>query len=143
MLRFTTLLGLRIIARIGTLVLAPFVAMPSHAGPIDVGVWYEFTFTDAGVPAVGCFPNDPDGNFGIPSSGTPTTFLDAPPWTITVPDVGALLTVTDAFLSGDRFEIFDFGVSIGLTSPAAEQVDTGDDPVPSLAILRRVMASSP
>ena len=45
-----------------------------------------------------------------------------------------LLTVTDAFSSGDRFELRDFGASIGFTSvPAAPQVDCGDDPVVCLA----------
>ena len=41
-----------------------------------------------------------------------------------------MLTVTDAFTSGDRFELFDFGASIGLTSlpSAAAVVDCGDDP---------------
>jgi hypothetical protein len=46
---------------------------------------------------------------------------------------GSTLTVTDAFLSGDRFEIFDFGVSVGFTSAFVADVDCGDDPVPCLA----------
>jgi hypothetical protein len=37
------------------------------------------------------------------------------------------------FTSGDRFEIFDFGVSLGLTSLPALDVDCGDDPVPCFA----------
>ena len=47
----------------------------------------------------------------------------------------AALTVTDAFTSGDRFQLFDFGASIGLTSlpSAAAIVDCGDDPAVCLA----------
>lgn len=102
------------------------------AGPIAANTWYEFAFTDVGVTATGCDPADPAGPFCIPSGGTPTQFLDAPPWTFAG---SATLTVTDAFSSGDRFEIFDFGVSIGLTSPpaAVAVVDCGDDPVVCLA----------
>jgi hypothetical protein len=110
------------------------VAPVSFAGLILPGTWYEFGFTDVGVPATGCFPDDPGGNFCIPSSGTPTQFLDAPPWTFTAASA-ATLTVTDAFASGDRFEVFDLGVSIGLTSlpTATALIDCGDDPVVCLA----------
>jgi hypothetical protein len=108
---------------------------PASAGPIATGDWLEFGFTDVGALATGCDPADPAGPFCISSSGTPTNPLDAPPWTFTAPGGGVQLTVTDAFLSGDRFQLFDFGVSIGLTSlPAAGiAVDCGDDPVPCLA----------
>jgi hypothetical protein len=41
--------------------------------------------------------------------------------------------VTDAFTSGDQFEILDFGAPIGLTSLPVGGVDCGDDPVPCLA----------
>jgi PEP-CTERM motif len=120
--------------RILGLSLAFFVATPAWAGPITIGDWYEFSFMGPGIPAAGCFPADPAGPFCAPSSGTPTTFLDAPPWTFAAPAEGASLTVTDAFQSGDRFEIFDFGLSIGLTSlTGGLLVDCGDDPVPCLA----------
>lgn len=111
------------------------VAPALSAGPILSDVWFEFGFTDAGVAATGCDPADPAGAFCIPSSGTPTEFLDAPPWTFAASAAGATLTVTDAFLSGDQFELFDFGASIGLTSPpaAAALVDCGDDPEICLA----------
>jgi PEP-CTERM motif-containing protein len=104
------------------------------AAPIASGVFLEFGFGDAGVAATGCDPADPSGSFCIPSSGTLTQFAPAPPWTFLAAS-GATLTVTDAFISGDRFEIFDFGASIGLTSaPAASGgVDCGDDPVVCLA----------
>lgn len=108
-------------------------ATPAFAGPIVVDTYYEFGFTDAGTSATGCDPDDPAGPFCIPSSGTPTTFLDAPAWTFTSGATGSTLSVTDAFLSGDRFQIFDFGASIGLTSMFVADTDCGDDPVPCLA----------
>ena len=88
----------------------------------------EFSFREAGVQARGCDPADPAGDFCIPSSGTPTDFLPAPPWEFAADAGGATLTVTDAFTSGDRFELFDFGVSIGLTSAPSSDIDCGDDP---------------
>jgi len=108
------------------------LATPSFAGPISLDVFYEFSFTDAGVTAAGCSPDDPLGDFCIPSSGTPTSFLDAPPWTF-ASSVASVLTVTDAFQSGDQFEVFDFGTSLGLTSVPVAGIDCGDDPVPCLA----------
>jgi PEP-CTERM motif len=108
------------------------VIKPVEAAPLPIGVWTEFSFTVAGTPATGCFPDDPAGNFCIPSSGTPSTFLAGPPWTFTSP-VASLITVTDAFEAGDRFQLFDFGASIGLTSLPSGSADCGDDPVPCLA----------
>lgn len=115
-------------------VAAVLFSSPASAGPIVLGDWLQFGFSEAGTPATGCDPNDPAGPFCIPSSGTPTSFLDAPPWTFTAPADGATLTVTDVFASGDRFELFDFGISLGFTSlPAATTiVDCGDDPATCL-----------
>jgi hypothetical protein len=106
---------------------------PASAGPIPFDEWLQFGFTETGTPATGCDPADPAGPFCVPSSGTPSTFLDAPPWTFTASGAGATLRITDAFFSGDRFEIFDFGVSLGLTSLPTLDVDCGDDPVPCFA----------
>src|SRR5215813_8239350 len=103
-------------------------ARPASAGVISTGVFYEFAFATAGTPATGCDPADPAGPFCLDSSGTPTTFLDAPPWTFNAPSAGILLTVVDAFASGDRFQLFDFGASIGLTSVPAVGANCGDDP---------------
>jgi hypothetical protein len=86
-----------------------------------------------GTAAAGCDPADPAGAFCIPSSGTPTSFLDAPAWTFSAAAGGATLTVIDAFTSGDQFEIFDFGTSLGLTSLPGLGGDCGDDPVTCLA----------
>lgn len=116
-------------------VLAFSLTLATHlsASVISLGTYQEFGFTTAGVEATGCDPNDPSGPFCFESSGTVTVLLGAAPWTFVAPVGGAVLTVTDAFLSGDRFEIFDFGSSIGLTSVPVDNIDCGDDPVPCLA----------
>jgi len=107
-------------------------ATPAYSGAISLDTWYEFSFTDPGVPATGCAPDDPAGGFCLASSGTPTTFLDAPPWTFTTL-LGAVLTVTDAFDAGDQFEVFDFSTSLGVTSVPVGSGNCGDDPVSCLA----------
>jgi hypothetical protein len=109
-----------------------FTSSPALAGPILPNTFYEFSFTSPGVGALGCFPDDPLGDFCIPSSGTPTVFLDAPAWTFTA-GVGTSLTVTDAFETGDQFEVLDNGIPIGFTSVPDLGFDCGDDPVPCLA----------
>jgi len=107
------------------------LASSALGSPLTLGVWNQFGFSTAGTPATGCDPADPSGPFCLPSSGTPTTFLGAPPWTFNL--VGSsLLTVTDAFSVGDRFQIFDFGASLGLTSLPVGSSSCGDDPVPCL-----------
>jgi len=103
------------------------------ASLIPDGGYLQFAFTTAGVSATGCFPADPTGAVCLPSSGTPTTFAPAPPWTFTAPATGALFTVVDAFEAGDRFQVFDFGASLGLTSAPVGSADCGNDPVPCLA----------
>jgi hypothetical protein len=109
------------------------VATPASAGPIAVDTYYEFAFGPVGVDSTGCDPADPAGPICFESTGTPTTFADAPAWTFVSGGSGSTLTVTDAFASGDRFEIFDFGASIGFTSVSVDGSNCGDDPVPCLA----------
>jgi hypothetical protein len=108
-------------------------ARPVAASPINLETWYEFDIIGAG-PTLGCLPADPNGDFCIPSGGTPTSFAPAPAWTFTSLQPVAF-TVTDAFQSGDQFEIFDFGVSLGFTSAPAIRppVNCGSDPVTCLA----------
>jgi len=108
-------------------------ASVAGAGPIVPDTFYEFSYTGAAIAAMGCTPADPSAPFCIASFGTPTQFLDTPPWTFAAPAAGALLAVVDAFESGDRFEAFDFGASLGLTSAPGDPEDCGDDPVPCLA----------
>jgi len=120
----------------GTLVflvlIAISAAVPTKAGPVNFNTFYEFAFTGTGIPATGCDPADPAGPFCLDSSGTPTQFAPAPPWTFSSA-AGVLLTVTDAFQAGDRFQVFDFGASLGLTSLPVGSGDCGDDPLPCLA----------
>ena len=101
-------------------------------GPVVVdGMWYEWAQVSGVVS--GCSPADPAGPVCTPSSGSNSVFADAPPWTFTAPAGGAFLLVADAFLVGDRFEVFDFGFSIGLTSVPSTSGSCGDDPVPCMA----------
>jgi hypothetical protein len=108
-------------------------ARPVAAAPINLETWYEFDIIGTG-PTVGCLPADPAGDFCLPSGGTPTSFAPEPAWTFTSFQPVAF-TVTDAFQSGDQFEIFDFGVSLGFTSVPAIRppVSCGSDPVTCLA----------
>jgi len=112
--------------------LSAVLPVPAQAGAIAFDQFLEFGF-DGVAFATGCAPNDPGGSFCPPSSGTSTSFLDTPPWTFTAPSQGAVLTVTDAFLAGDRFQVFDSGADLGLTSAPSGNADCGDDPVPCLA----------
>lgn len=124
------------LAQAAALAAALLLASPgAQAGAIPLDTFLQFSFGAAGTAAKGCAPADPDGDFCVASSGTPTAFLDAPAWTFEAPVGGATLTVVDAFLSGDQFEIFDFGVSLGMTTSQIPRVelDCGDDPVVCLA----------
>ena len=110
-----------------------------HAGPVGLRTWYEFSFFEVGILAQGCPPADPLGFDCIPSSGTPTVFADPPPWTFTAGS-DVVLTVTDAFLHGDGFDVFDFGVLIGATTPLSPDDSEGCGPV-SGAWFKRAEAS--
>ena len=105
------------------------------AGPLAFDTFAQFSFDTVGAAVKGCDPADPAGNFCIPSSGTPTEFLDAPAWTFTAAAGGATLTVVDAFAAGDEFSVFDFDVLVGSTSVAIGRPlpDCGDDPLVCLA----------
>jgi|SRR5215831_11825774 len=120
-----TLRSLSVIGLCGCLSLA---AIPAHGGIIPFNQFLEFSFFDAGQSAAGCFPADPGGDFCIPGA----QLLAAPPWTFIAPAGGATLVVVDGFIAGDRFQLFDSGVSIGLTS-APGTGDCGSDPVSCLA----------
>lgn len=98
------------------------------------GPWYEFSFAAAGVFAKGCAPADPAGAGCVPSSAGNSQFVGAPPWKFVAPSDGATLTVTDAFLKGDTFEVYDNGNLVGSTSAVAvDAASCGSDPVPCLA----------
>ena len=98
----------------------------SDGSPIELGIWYEFRFFKAGSFATGCAVTLDC----VESPGTPAIEAENPPWTFEAPAGGAELKVTDVANSGDRFEVFDFGESIGTTSSSASGDFCGYDPVP-------------
>jgi len=110
------------------------MSAPALMGPVPVGgPWIEFAFGGKGSTATGCSPADPGGPGCAPSSAGNSVFGGTPPWTFNAPAGGATITVTDAFLRGDQFEVFDGGTSIGTTSAPATTGACGDDPDPCLA----------
>ncbi len=92
------------------------------ADPIvpEDGPWKEFSFGANGTEATA-------GTFAIPSGGGNSVALGNPAWTFAGRYV---LTIVDAFEPGDQFEVFNWGVSLGVTSaPGAggiPAVDTSD-----------------
>ena len=91
------------------------------------GPWQEFLFGVTGSTATGCLSG------GCAGPGANSVFADDPPWTFNAPAGGAVITVTDAFLAGDRFEIFDGGISLGTTSTVPTGPACGGDPDPCYA----------
>lgn len=96
--------------------------------PIELDQWYTFGFAGAGgsdplVSGVGYV-------LGIRSIAAPE-----PAWTFDCPADHCKIIVTDGFLAIDRFELFDFGVSLGLTSaPSGDAQHTcGNDELACLA----------
>lgn len=80
----------------------------ASATPITAdGSWHEFLFGLAGTFATGC------GGGCVPTINPVAEDTSSPPWTFTDE---ATITVLDMFQRGDRFQLFDFGVSVGLTS---------------------------
>ncbi len=95
-----------------SILLAPVVAT---ASTLQSGIWYLFYFNYGdGSPAP---LQAPPGAFGGLESAPDG------PWTFTLLSAGSIEFV-DLGFPGDRFEIFDFGVSIGLTSvPILSETD--------------------
>jgi len=109
----------------------------SIVAAVDVspnGGWFEFSFSTPNTMVNGC-PHVDEPFFNCKASeGTPTNFATAPPWNFDCPIKGCLLTVTDAFLYGDSYEIYEHitgqPVLIG-TTPLVVQGDEfgcGNDP---------------
>ena len=88
-------------------------------------IWYEFAFGNAGSAATGCNPC-------IQSSGLNSLYAPDPPWEF-VAATPELLKVTDAFDSGDAFDVFDSGSLILTTPSVATGHSCGDNPVPCYA----------
>lgn len=81
-------------------------APAATAGAIVAGTWYDFVFGESGSALAPGF------------GGGGSTVPPAAPWEITLAGP-ALLIVTDCCQPGDRFELFDGGVSLGLTTLVA------------------------
>ena len=106
-------------------------AIGSSAGPTGQddptppvpGLWYEFLFTGVGSQGMGCFGSCE------PSSGGNSTDAMNPPWTLTTADPITLF-VTDAFVAGDAFQVFNNGVPV-LSTPIVPFTGftCGDNPV--------------
>jgi len=90
-------------------------AGPARADTIVTASWFTFAWADGSLPisATSCllafgvcnFPTQPDA--------------PAPPWSITAPVGGLLLTVTDMQTSGDQFRLFDTAIALGDTALAS------------------------
>ena len=119
MKRLVTLLTLSCTVALGAIVFVP----SASADPVPVGgpvasvagLWQEFSFLGPGSfgdACTGC----------TPSSAGNSEYAPDPPWTFFIvgPKAGNL-TVVDAFLIGDTFQVYDFGIPLGETSwvPAA------------------------
>ncbi|MFT3986169.1 VPLPA-CTERM sorting domain-containing protein [Aestuariivirga sp.] len=108
---------LKIIAAAGAgLCLSAAVA---SATAINTDTLYEFGFGGSGSSLVG-------GTGYIPGTNPGTTPAPAPSWDFTLTSPGQLF-VTDLFNSGDVFEIFNFGSSLGETSAATTGSNCGTD----------------
>jgi hypothetical protein len=81
----------------------------ASATPISIGQWYTFGFSGSG--------GDPliSGSGGF-TLGDRSIAIGDPAWTFDCPTDHCKIVVTDGFLAVDRFEIFDLGLSLGLTS---------------------------
>lgn len=103
---------------LGVSSLAPFGS--AQAAAVDTDTWYTFGFGGAGSDLVAGAP-------GFTLFTNPSSIAaPAGPWTFSLASAGQLF-VTDGFLSGDRFEIFNFGTSLGLTSAPTRGSDCGAD----------------
>ena len=95
----------------------------ASAAPIALDTLYGFSFNGAGTAIEGTATS----GFINPSNPSGLASPDAP-WTFTITaGTTATLTVLDLFISGDEFEIFNFGVSLGTTSAAASGGSCGSN----------------
>ena len=95
-------------------VLAFTLSQPVEASLINMGSWYEFSWNELDAIPTTTTNCDAVSPF-CPGPPAGAVFAPLPPWTFTAP-VGAYLIVTDAFLAGDIFLVYDFGVLLGSTS---------------------------
>jgi hypothetical protein len=97
-----------------TLLLAPAAA---GATGISMGTWYTFCFGGPGTFASGT---------GACSVGPNASPVGAPPWTITLA-APAIFHISDLYLSGDSFTVFDFGAPVFSSPPTPPGPGCGAD----------------
>lgn len=115
------------LAVLGSLLAVFATSTPAAATPITPSGWYGFEW--GGTLPVGTSGAATFAEF------TPVANPGGSPWTFTLTDPTNLVVV-DGFLSSDRFEAFNFGVSLGLTSLVAAgegECAGGNDPLTCLA----------
>src|SRR5690349_1176012 len=99
----------------------------AFGGVIVPGGWYEFAFDPNHTRlATGCLPADP-GDIPTCRVGVGATFLDPPPWIFTA-STPVLFKITDSLLSGDFFDVRDFGSTVASTPDVGELTGCGVDP---------------
>lgn len=118
--------------------IAAFIDPPIVVSPevSPDGTWFEFGFLDDQNFVKACKQVNPTGfvfctaNEVNASSDTLTFFAPTSPWVFECPPAGCWLTVTDAFLYGDIFEVFDNSLSIGATKDVTPDINNscGSDP---------------
>ena len=97
------------LALAGTMTLVS--ALPAHASPILAdGSWHQFAFGTATSAVVAC------SGECVATINPVAENSGSPPWTFAGP---GSLEILDLFNVGDRFEGFDFGVSLGTTTVIA------------------------
>lgn len=98
-------------------------ALPASADYIDSfidGPWLKFIFGQDGSFATACTNCSAEPGADPVNPGNP-------PWMFSLVDVGEL-RITDAFLTGDTFTVFDFNSAILSTSSPNAGDDCGADP---------------
>ncbi len=79
------------------------LASTAQAGPISTETWYLGSFSALGGPVTG----------GAAGGGAADP--GAPAWTFAIADAH-VISVFDCCVLGDAFEVFDFGVSLGIST---------------------------
>ena len=96
------------------------VLTPAHATPVNIDQWYTFGFGATGTALL------PGAGFVLGQRS-----VEAPdaPWDFNCNADHCKIIITDGFQAGDEFTLFDFGVSIGATSLAADNsnINCGND----------------
>lgn len=88
------------------------------------GPWLVFLFGGTGSMATACMGGCVVGAGSVEAPATPWTFVSATP---------VRVRITDAFAIGDRFELFDGGMSVGTTIVPPGGAGGISDPAPAFA----------